>query len=203
MEPWYDDLLTFFLHCYHLKDWLAHDDRYKACSVRQQCRGPKPCSDSDCQMRSWLDSIAFKPPKPCRGPNPCSKPTCPECYIKSVNALDVCGGIANRTKHLVLDRASNKRNFMAGRGYDHTNDRGWFYIVAVDEHGKYRPVRDTELPGHGDPMEIATEAMDAWRTFVIRGEQIPPDHEYHQWLKGGGIPWYEFKRGPSKETQPL
>ena len=70
LEPWYDDLLTFFLHCYHLKDWLAHDDRYKACSVCQQCRGPKPCSDSDCQMQSWLDSIAFKPPKPCRGPNP-------------------------------------------------------------------------------------------------------------------------------------
>ena len=202
-EGWYDEFLAFFLHCYHLKDWLAKDNKYRPCDSGPTCQGPKPCSNPDCSMGRWLGTLPSKPPNACKPTRGCASPTCPECFIKCEPALDVCGGIANGIKHLVLDRDAKRRRFMVGRGFNRPEQRCWFFIVALDEKAVYRFTREMEYRDHGDPMEIADAAISAWRAFVQRGEGIASEDEYRQWLDGGGVPWYEFKRGPSKETQPL
>ena len=78
---------------------------------------------------------------------------------------------------------------MVGRGFNHPEHRGWFYIVALDKKAEYPFTREMEYRDHGDPMEIADAAVSAWRAFVQRGEGISAEDEYHQWLEGGGMPW--------------
>ena len=44
-----DDVYSFFVHCYHLVDWLSADCEY------QHCKGGKPCQRASCP-ECWVNS---------------------------------------------------------------------------------------------------------------------------------------------------
>ena len=69
-----DDAISFFVQCFHLKDWPGRDERYPT------CRPPESSSETKA----------------------CGRHDCPECHIRTKPELMTCADIANGYKHLDL-----------------------------------------------------------------------------------------------------
>ena len=94
-----DTIYSFFIHCYHLRDWLNRDPAFRDNAIKAQ-----PCSDP-----------------PIEG-QPCTSPQCVTCYLEKDPALKLCQEICNGIKHL------NSTTAMAGRGVNDEDGSVWFYI---------------------------------------------------------------------------
>ena len=163
-----DHIVSFFVHCFHLKDWFILDVRYNPCGGGPRCR----------------------------------RDTCPECRIRDRSELTICADMANGAKHLDLNRPrvkqleleiakiGNLEDRMSCFSKDPPDDDVWGYLTqsegwrsppecdgCIDYQDRRKGIDrgPFECEGCADPFVIATDAIEAWRTFVQNGERMTPE----------------------------
>ena len=94
-----DTIYSFFIHCYHLRDWLNRDSVFEHDAIKA-----KSCSDP-----------------PVKG-QPCTNPKCGTCYLEKTPALKLCQDICNGIKHL------NSNGAMPGREVSYVDESVGFYV---------------------------------------------------------------------------
>jgi len=117
-----DDLWSFFLHCYHLKDWIKNDTEV-AVEIRQTV----------------------------------------EDFVNKNEALRICADLANRSKHLRLDRVRDDAKITSRSvtiypptaGSDSVGTSTCEHTITFRD-GKKRIA-----------LDVAREAVEAWERFLL------------------------------------
>ena len=180
-----DDIDSFFVHCYHLLDWIAEDDRYGS------CKGKKACHKDSCP-ECWVNShVALK----------ISRDLC--IRAKHVRlSRDKTGkprlirhqspgaGGSYHAKHLIQwpDRATFDKtwveiqrecpNAFSGESAEATFRKGYWdngyeqdCWLAAYEKGECR-----------DAFEVAAEAREAWKMFFLKMGEADTVESYEYWF---------------------
>ena len=122
-ETYFDDMYTFFMHCYHIKDYLKHDPSYTS-HTNQEI----------------------------------------ENHISNTPAIALCADICNGLKHLSLNQTRS--------GSVPDVDNGTINLNIKEGFGTKTEIKISckVTVKHGgseqDAFNLATDAMQAWRTFV-------------------------------------
>ena len=158
-----DHLVSFFVHCYHLKDWLKTDPRYPACSRNSPC-GQDRCPE--CRVND------HPPLKICAD------------NANGVKHLNIKDAKVDEFE-IEAGKIGNLEDRISCFSKDPPDDAVWRYLThtegwrsppecagCIDYQDRLRGIDrgPCKCEGCADPFVIATDAIGAWRTFVQTGE---------------------------------